>query len=227
MTSESMSKYSIAKHRRWWTDIAGFFIWCLIQVVCMTLRIKNEREADEDEYDQTFLACLWHNRNFVCPYVWDQSGYQQEMGAFTSASKDGALLASVVKRFGMQSYRGSTHRRGVTAFLEAKNSVEKGACLAITPDGPKGPIYKIQPGIIKLASLTGIPIVMFCVEYENCWRVNSAWDKYCVPKPFSKVNILWRKPVYIPRDLDESTMREYVEKIELAMRTGKPDFESL
>lgn len=222
-----MNNYAVAKHRRWWTDLAGFFIWLAMQLVCMTLRIRNEREVSEDEYDVTALMSLWHNRNFVCPYVWNMSSMPRRMGAFTSASKDGALLESIVKYFGIKSYRGSSHRRGATAFLEAKQSVDQGDCLAITPDGPKGPVYKVHPGIVKLASLTGCPIVVICVEYENCWRVGKAWDRYCIPKPFSEVNVLWRKPLYVPGNLSDDELSRYILKLEDMMKVGKPDFEPL
>lgn len=222
-----MTDSAVAKHSRWWTDVAGFGIWLIMQLICMTLRVRSEREVSEEDYDIPILTCLWHNRNFVCPYIWNTAEFQRPMGAFTSASKDGALLESVVRRFGMKSYRGSSHRRGATAFLEARQSVLSGSCLAITPDGPRGPIYKIQPGIVKLASLTGVPIVPICIEYHNCWRINTAWDKYCIPKPFSKVYAFWKKPFYIPADLTDEELSHYVAELEVLMRVGKPDFEPL
>lgn len=222
-----MANPTTAKHSRWWTHLAGFGVWLVMQLICMTIRIRSEREVSEDEYDQTILACIWHNRNFICPYTWNTAQMKHPMGAFTSASKDGALLESVVSYFGIKSYRGSSHRRGATAFLEALESVAQGACLAITPDGPRGPVYKIQPGIVKLASLAGVPIVAFCIDYENCWRIGKAWDKYCIPKPFSTVRVLWRKPYYVPAGLSDEELYRHIAVLEGMMALGQPDFEPL
>ncbi len=222
-----MRNRSLEKQSRWWTKVAGFGIWTAIQLICMTLRIRSEREVDEDEYDLPTVMCIWHNRNFVCPYAWLSAARQREMGVITSASKDGALLEHIVKYYGIKSYRGSSHRRGATAFLESMASIKKGNSLTVTPDGPRGPVYTTPPGIIKRASVSGAPIVPVCVEYENCWRISKAWDKYCIPKPFSKVNILWKKPVAISANATDEELSQLAAELEILMRAGLPDFEPL
>ena len=79
--------------------------------------------------------------------------------AMISASRDGALLARLLETFGVVAIRGSTSRRGPQALLEATTWMEKNYSVAITPDGPRGPAYKVQEGIIHLAQLTGRPII--------------------------------------------------------------------
>lgn len=69
---------------------------------------------------------------------------------------------------------------------------EGDVCFCFTPDGPRGPIYEVHHGIVKLASQSGLPIVPVCIEYESCWRLNKTWDRYAIPKPCSNVNILWK-----------------------------------
>ena len=81
------------------------------------------------------------------------------MAAMVSASKDGGFLASILECFGVQPVRGSSSRRGPQALLELTGWAERGYDLAITPDGPRGPRYVVQEGIIALAQVTGLPIV--------------------------------------------------------------------
>jgi len=56
--------------------------------------------------------------------------------------------------------------------------------VVIIPDGPRGPSYCVQPGIIKLAQKTGAAIFPIRVAYQNYWQLKS-WDRFRNPKPFS------------------------------------------
>ena len=76
-----------------------------------------------------------------------------------SASRDGGILAGILEQFGVKPVRGSSSRRGPQALLEMTTWAERGYDLAITPDGPRGPRYKVQEGVISAAQLTGLPIV--------------------------------------------------------------------
>ena len=80
--------------------------------------------------------------------------------------------------------------------------------LAITPDGPKGPVFHAQPGIIFLGQKTGYPIIPLSLAYSNYWTLPS-WDKFRVPKPFSYAVVNYGKPITIPRRLEKSEVEEY------------------
>ena len=81
------------------------------------------------------------------------------MAALVSASKDGGFLSGILELFGVQPVRGSSSRRGPQALLELTTWAERGHDLTITPDGPRGPCYQVQDGVMSLAQLTGLPIV--------------------------------------------------------------------
>ncbi len=147
------------------------------------------------------------------------------MSMLTSASKDGALLSTVAEDYGMHTVRGSSNRRGVAGFRDMLRELKDGYCMCITPDGPKGPKYKSHAGVIRLASVSGLPILPLCIDVPHCWRISKAWDGFVIPKPFSKVTILVREPLYVPADIDEDTQREYMEKLDAIMAYGRPDFE--
>ena len=101
-----------------------------------------------------------------------------------SASRDGAFLAAILERFGVQPVRGSSSRRGAQALLELTTWAERGYDLAITPDGPRGPRYVVQDGAMSLAQITGLPIVP--VSYFLKWKIQlKSWDGFQIPLPFS------------------------------------------
>lgn len=208
----------------------GHLVWLLISAVCATLRSRVVMEGTAGDWigKKQCLFALWHNRTFAPCYIYR---YQMKgsvtMSMLTSASKDGALLETVVGNYGMRAVRGSSHRRGVAGFRDMLRELEAGYGMCITPDGPKGPIYKARAGIIRLASVSGLPIIPVCLDIPHCWRIKKAWDGFVIPKFFSKVVMTAREPLFVPPDLDEAGQQEYMEKLEKMLSGGRPDFEAL
>lgn len=174
------------------------------------------------------IVALWHNRTFVPCHIYKHviKGKVQ-MSMLTSASKDGAMLATVAEDYGMRAVRGSSGRRGVAGFLDMVRELKSGYSMCITPDGPKGPRYRSHFGVIKLASMSGLPIVPVCIDIPHCWRINKAWDGFVIPKPFSKVILQWGEPMYVPKDVDDEVVREYAARLDQALALGRPDFEPI
>lgn len=212
----------------WWSRPLGHAIYCGIILISKTLRFKvsyANPELEKNACTMQFIAALWHNRTFVPCYIYTRlMRSTRKMCMITSASKDGALLTAVAEDFGMMTVRGSSHRRGVRAFLEMVKAMKKGACMCLSPDGPRGPMYKCKPGTIKLASLTGVPIVPATLSFSSYWRVKS-WDQYIIPKPFSKVELHWCEPIHVPRDLSDEQLEQYQEHLNYSLSIGTPDFE--
>jgi lysophospholipid acyltransferase (LPLAT)-like uncharacterized protein len=102
--------------------------------------------------------------------------------------------------FGLIPARGSSSRRGAAALLDLVRHTRSGCDIAITPDGPRGPRYQAQEGIIVLAQVTGLPIVP--VAYHLSWKkVLPSWDGFQIPLPFSRCEVTFGTPLQIPRDL--------------------------
>jgi lysophospholipid acyltransferase (LPLAT)-like uncharacterized protein len=136
------------------------------------------------------------------------------MAAMVSASRDGGFLAGILERFKVQPVRGSSSRRGPQALLELTSWAERGYDLAITPDGPRGPCYVVQDGVMALAQLTGLPIIPF--SYNARWKVRSkSWDRFILPLPFSRCEMNTAPPIFIPReatDEEREALRREVER---------------
>jgi len=118
--------------------------------------------------------------------------------------------------------RGSSSRRGVAALIALKKALKAGEQLFITPDGPRGPRYSLQPGVIKLAQSSGAPIIPVRFTHSASWRLKS-WDRFHIPKPFSKVIVSIGDAIVIPSKLDENDFESYRKKVENALREGVDD----
>jgi len=130
-----------------------------------------------------------------------------------SASKDGALLVAILNLFNVQPVRGSSSRRGRQALLELKTWAERGYDLAITPDGPRGPCYSVQDGIVSLAQVTGFAIIP--VSFTIGWKIRAkSWDRFQIPLPFSQCEVMFGKPMIVPReatDVEREKLRQLLE----------------
>ena len=137
----------------------------------------------------------------------------RRLAAIVSASKDGAIVARILEHFGVEPVRGSTSRRGPQALLELTTWAERGLDIAFTVDGPRGPRYVAQAGAIALAQVTGHPIVP--VSDHLPWKFNSkSWDRFQIPIPFSRWQIIWGRPIQVPREAKEEErerLRQHLE----------------
>ena len=216
--------------KKWWTKPVGHLVWFFMASVCATLRKKivNLNGPDDPWGDYQCIIALWHNRVFSPCHVYRYVVKGRlPMSMRTSASKDGALLTTIANDYGMRTVRGSSHRRGAAGFRDMVRELDAGCCMCITPDGPKGPLYKCRPGVVRLASLSGYPIIPACIDYSSCWRISKAWDGFVIPKPFSKVTVVVQEPLYVPKDIDDATQKEYMEKLEGMLAFGRPDFDEI
>ena len=113
-----------------------------------------------------------------------------------SRHRDGGYLADLGARWGYQSVRGSTQRGGEAGLLGIVRALEGGAEVAITPDGPRGPAEQVQPGAIAAAQHAGVPIVAVGARVVSAWYLGS-WDRMCIPKPFTTIEVMYSPPVEI------------------------------
>lgn len=169
------------------------------------------------------IYALWHNRFFCVPPAWNRIcyGYRKTV-ALTSASHDGDMVARAMAVFGLGSVRGSSSRRGVAALVGLKRALQEGLDICVTPDGPRGPRYKVQPGVIKLAESTGAPIIPIHVRFSSAWRLKT-WDRFVIPKPFSRVEVTFAEPIRITRGMDADTFENERHNLENLMVQGTDD----
>lgn len=169
------------------------------------------------------IFALWHNRIFTMPPIWRRTGGKDRKSVvLTSASKDGTTLATAMSMFGLGAIRGSSSRRAVAALIGMKKALREGSDVCVTPDGPKGPRYGVQPGVIKIAQATGAEIIPIHIRYGAAWRIKS-WDRFVIPKPFSRVSIIFDTPHSIPPALDSESFEAARFALEKCLTDGSDD----
>lgn len=199
--------------QKWWTRPLGHLLWLLITLVCFTLRRRMSPEFSRLKSHQAIIA-LWHNRIFApCHLYRFVLQGSVPMCLLTSASKDGAMLSTIAEHYGMRAVRGSSRRRGAIAFRDMVHELQQGSSMCITPDGPKGPLYKCHPGVIRLASISGLPLIPVRVHYACAWRLPT-WDGFYIPLPFSRVDYTAACPIHIPPDLTPEQQAEWCTRLE-------------
>jgi len=200
----------------------------LIRLLARTLRYRIHSPPGPATYlSQPVIFALWHNRLCLCMRVYEHfvrpQHHHRHLAALVSASKDGALLASILQDSGVQPVRGSSSRRGGQAILELASWAARGHHLAITPDGPRGPCYTVHDGIITLAQLTGLPIVPYSCQLRWKLRLKS-WDRFQIPLPFSPCQMTFGTPIRVPThatEADRALLRDHLRTILLAGSAGE------
>jgi len=159
------------------------------------------------------IYAFWHAHMLLPAYV----GRQRNVKVLISQHRDGEYIAQIVQKLGYSVARGSTTRGGAKALLKMiKKIKEESISLAITPDGPKGPRFIAQSGAILLGQKTQYPIIPVMIYLAKYWELPS-WDRFCIPKPFSKARIFYGDPIMVPPRLEKSDVEEYRVSLERAL----------
>jgi len=178
----------------WW--LVGWLGKCLVDLIFGTMRIGTldfERVRPVIA-SRRFILAFWHSRILMISYLY--KGWSG--AALVSKSKDGEIIAQILGRQGHDTVRGSTSRLGVramTRFIKTlKEEVRPGA---VVPDGPRGPRFKVQPGVITLAQKTGYPIVPVSYSAKKI-KIFASWDRFVLPYPFTEGRVIYGTPISVP-----------------------------
>jgi len=212
---------------RWYQRLAGWLVYALVRGVTGTLRWRwTDRSGILSGSANPVIYCIWHNRLALCMRgYWDfahSNSRTPGMAAMVSASKDGGFLTAILECFRVQPVRGSSSRRGAQALLELTTWAERGYDLALTPDGPRGPCYVIQEGAMSLSQITGLPILPVAINVD--WKIRlKSWDRFQIPLPFSRCELIIEKPVRVPREATDAEREACRRGIEETMRAMTRD----
>lgn len=135
---------------------------------------------------------VWHGDALIPGHVLSH----RKFTALTSLSRDGDIQARILEKMGYDIVRGSTGRGGARAAVELVNRLKDGVSISFTPDGPRGPRRVIQNGVVYFAKKSQKPICAIVMRYSSCWNIGT-WDRYAIPKPFSKVECEFLPPIYV------------------------------
>lgn len=178
------------------------------------------------------ILVIWHNQQIPLPALYFKSkraGFRGRVFALISQHRDGRLAADIVRRLGIESVAGSSTRGGRAALSELCKLVSEGHVAVITPDGPKGPIYQLKPGAIKLAQISGAPIYPIAINVASKISLKS-WDRLFLPRPFTQAVFLVGEPLHVPAELNEDqfeALRVQLEKnLKLVSEAAQKHFQT-
>lgn len=162
--------------------------------------------------EQGFILAFWHSRLLMTASIRDKTDRRIYM--LSSAHRDSDIIINAVRRFDIDFIRGSaanTKKRskdksGASALIQMIAALEDGQIVGLTPDGPRGPRQKVQPGIVRLAIMTKAPILPIAYATSNGATLNT-WDRFFLAMPFSKGAFVAAKPIIPPGNADHEGVR--------------------
>jgi hypothetical protein len=209
---------SHGRERSWWFPLATLGGAAALRFLGRTWTLRRTNTAEYDRRlagGERCIYALWHCRMLPLIYAYRGLG----AAALVSQSRDGELIAGVIERIGYVAARGSSSHGGQQGFNELVRFAAEGRSLTITPDGPRGPREVVKPGLVRLASLTGLPVLPVASASRGSWVLRS-WDGFRVPRPFAVVWISYGELVRVPPGLDEGGIENWRRTLEDALRTN-------
>jgi lysophospholipid acyltransferase (LPLAT)-like uncharacterized protein len=184
----------------------------MIDLLCRSLRvqIKNKKVIDELEREnKNYVFAFWHGTMLLPWYIQRQKNF----ASLISKSRDGNLLSRVLKHWDYEVVRGSSSSGGDIALGILVDFAKNKKSVSITPDGPRGPAFKMKAGAVVTAKKSGIPLVLAGVAYKKK-KLLKSWDKFEVPLFFSKAQIVLSDVIYVSKDLSYQATSELINKSE-------------
>jgi len=186
-----------------------------MQIIVLTCRVRwHNKEAFDalKKSEKPFVLSMWHNCCTIAAWVMRDS----DITVMISDSKDGEYVSRLANSFGIPTIRGSSSSGSEKAIRAALRILARRKSIGITPDGPRGPRYKIKSGMLWFSASSGAPIVPLHIESTRQWVFNS-WDKHSFPKPFSTIHIRFGDPLTIERDALEDDIERVTQDVEQHM----------
>ena len=201
------------KKKKLTKKIAPFLVRLLLSVIwrtCRVIKIQGEYHLEPlIKSKHPFIPVYWHQHHVYGAYLMLKLKKRGvNIGFLISPSSDGDMSAKIAQKWGTVAIRGSSTRTGAKALRDLYQAITKDKISPVnTSDGPTGPIHVFKPGAIMLAQLTKSELVPVAYAASRYWQLKS-WNKFIIPKPFSKIVISIGKPVSIEKTLSEDELQK-------------------
>ncbi|HXF96933.1 MAG TPA: lysophospholipid acyltransferase family protein [Gemmatimonadales bacterium] len=199
---------------RWADPVLARFAAGMLRLLAASWRYRirgAERLRAVRASGRPFVFVLWHSRILPLLYL----HRHEDIVLLVSRHRDGAYLADLAARWGYRSVRGSSGRGGDVGLLGIVRALQAGATVAVTPDGPRGPAQRVKPGALAAAQHAAALLLPIGARPSAAWYLRS-WDRFCIPKPFARVDVTYGVPMDVPPGKD--SVRQAVPALERALR---------
>ena len=183
--------------------VVPFLLQLFVRFIYLTnKKVYHTTNAIKD--DENFIVSMWHGDLLMQPFNYQNFKPKGTVKAIISEHRDGEAIRKTVEFLGIGSLAGSSTRGGAKALIGAIKSIKKGVDVAITPDGPKGPIFSVADGIVVISQKTKAKILPFSSVPSKYWKMKS-WDKFIIPKPFGQIDFYVGEPIdVLDMDIEEA-----------------------
>jgi len=198
------------------TSIVGVLIYLYAILVGITTKWQKvgiDKTYQTWDKENNIILIIWHGRTLLPCYFW-KNKKQFPMSALVSPHRDGRLIATVLKLFGIKVIDGSSNENANGAALSLMRELQNKRSITIIPDGPKGPNMKLSHSALYFAQKSGKPIIGMTYSVKGAKLVNRSWDKMMLPPLFSKGIVATTEAFYIPDNLSNDEFEQYRLKIE-------------
>ncbi len=191
-----------------------------MQLIVRFIYFTNKKIYHHSSFDQSknYVVAFWHGDLLMQPFNYKKFRPNNEIRAMISEHRDGESIQKTVAFLGIGSITGSSSRGGAKALITAIKTLKNGVDVAITPDGPRGPIYSVADGIVAISQKTKSSILPISSKPSKYWKMRS-WDKFIVPKPFGTIEFFVGEPF----DVEGLEMEEAKELILKKMMENQLD----
>lgn len=179
--------------------LGQLFLTNIVTALCKSLKIEkinDETVKKLNEENKNYILAFWHG-TMLLPWFLHGS---PKFAALISKSKDGDLLAKLLKHWKYEVVRGSSSSGGDVALGIMVDFAKSNYSVSITPDGPRGPAHKFKAGAVITAKKSKVPLILAGIGYKKK-KVLSNWDKFEVPYFFSKAKVIYSEPIYVDAEL--------------------------
>jgi len=219
VTTDARSRFTFGQ--RIALAIVPRIVWILFSLIGFTWRFEIIAEEGAEplpfgEGAGAEIFCFWHQCVLPCTVYFRRT----HATILISQSFDGELITRTLQLFGFRAMRGSSSRGSREGLLGLKKVIENGDTAIFTADGPRGPIYRTKAGPVKLAALTGARIGAFHLEPEHAWVMKS-WDRFFIPRPFTRIVVSWSRWTYVPTDLTDADFESKREELNAAIERAR------
>ena len=199
--------------KQWWRNVRPHVlsgvIYAIARFIGWSMKIEIVGLDAIEKLPGGKILAGWHGRTLMAANVFKGRG----VWTIISQSRDGEMQNRIFRKFGFTTIRGSSGRGGVKAAVESIKVLREGATMAFTPDGPRGPSGVVQSGMMLMARKSGAALVPCGVSANRRWLAGS-WDRYMVPKPFSRGIMIFGDPLYIPDGATDDDVEEIRKTLE-------------
>lgn len=177
------------------------------------LQIENKIKAAKFHPHGAYINGIWHETAIAS--ILGHLG--EDFAPLVSQSKDGEYASRLFNYLGFRAIRGGSSKGGKEARAAMKIFFDQGIYSGIAVDGPRGPRRDVKPGLISMAKNSQVMLLPMVALPEKFWMLRKSWDQMKIPKPFSRIVVVYGQPIHVPINIQPENYQQYMDLYKLEM----------